>query len=269
MASTGLSAFHGTSLKQWQTVADVPANLQNKKPRLHRRGSCLVPSREGRLKLSAGSTASSALCPQALSRSYSLRARSHPPACRAGAEDRDQRLTCGCEWKRNSSAFEPLTVERRAAAWALKIQRSKEVDMKYPQIAVLVAAALVVSPITPALAQGGGGGGGGSGGGSGGASVSGGASDGGATTGTVGGGTNNGMNSQQTTPTQSTSKAQTNQDAKSAATSGSETTHSQSGEGAVSGPGVGVGTSTNGKPIGSPGSGLGSPENPVDARKLR
>jgi hypothetical protein len=37
----------------------------------------------------------------------------------------------------------------------------------------------------------------------------------------------------------------------------------------VSGPGVGVGTATNGKPIGSPGSGLGSPENPVDARKLR
>jgi len=37
----------------------------------------------------------------------------------------------------------------------------------------------------------------------------------------------------------------------------------------VSGPGVGIGTSTNGKPIGSPGSGLGSPENPVDARKLR
>ena len=129
------------------------------------------------------------------------------------------------------------------------------------RIAVLVAAAIVVSPIT-AFAQGGGGG---SGGGSGGAT--GGASSGGATTGATGGATNNGMNSRQTT--QSTSGTQTIQDQKNAVTSGSNTTPSQNGEGVVSGPGVGVGTSTNGKPIGSPGSGLGSPENPVDARKLR
>jgi hypothetical protein len=128
--------------------------------------------------------------------------------------------------------------------------------MKNRNIAVLVAAALAVSPITPALAQGGAGG---SGGGSGGASASGGASGGGATTGT-------GSNAQQTQPT---SQTQTIQDQKNAATTGSNTAPSQNDEGTVSGPGVGVGTATNGKPIGSPGSGLGSPENPVDARKLR
>lgn len=124
--------------------------------------------------------------------------------------------------------------------------------MKNRNIAVLVAAALAVSPITPALAQGGAGG-------SGGASASGGASGGGATTGT-------GSNAQQTQPT---SQTQTLQDQKNAATTGSNTAPSQNDEGTVSGPGVGVGTAANGKPIGSPGSGLGSPENPVDARKLR
>jgi hypothetical protein len=133
--------------------------------------------------------------------------------------------------------------------------------MKYRQIALLVAAALLVSPITPVLAQGGGGG---SGGGSGSASASGGASGGGATTGTAGGTTNSGTNSQQT---QSTSKTQTMQDQKNAVTSGSNTTPAQKGEGAVSGPGVGIGHATNGKPIGSQGSGLGSPENPVEGRK--
>ena len=85
------------------------------------------------------------------------------------------------------------------------------------RIAVLVAAAIVVSPIT-ALAQGGGGG---SGGGSGGAT--GGASSGGATTGATGGATNNGMNSQQTT--QSTSKTQTIQDQKNVVTSGTTPPH--------------------------------------------
>jgi hypothetical protein len=36
--------------------------------------------------------------------------------------------------------------------------------------------------------------------------------------------------------------------------------------GAVSAPGVGVGHAANGLPIGSPGSGLGSPEQPVDGK---
>ena len=129
--------------------------------------------------------------------------------------------------------------------------------MKNRNIAVLVAAALAVSPITPALAQGGAGS---SGGGSGGASASGGASGGGSTTGTAG------SNAQQTQPT---SQTQTLQDQKNAATTGSNTAPSQNDKGTVSGPGVGVGTAANGKPIGSPGSGLGSPEHPVDARKLR
>ena len=124
--------------------------------------------------------------------------------------------------------------------------------MKSQIVAVLFSAALVVSPIAVALAQGGGGSGGGSG------SASGGATSPGATTGTGGG-------MQQATP--QSSKAQAIQRQRDAATTGSEIAPSQPGEGVVGGPGVGVGHSANGMPIGAPGSGLGSPENPVDGRK--
>jgi hypothetical protein len=127
--------------------------------------------------------------------------------------------------------------------------------MKSQIVAVLFSAAMVVSPIAVALAQGGGGSGGGSGGANGSAS-------GGATSGTT---TATGGGMQQATP--QSSKAQAIQRQKDAATTGSETAPSQPGEGAVGGPGVGVGHSANGKPIGAPGSGLGSPENPVDVRK--
>ena len=128
--------------------------------------------------------------------------------------------------------------------------------MKSQMIAVMIAAALSASPIAVALAQGGGGSGGGSGGASG--SASGGATSQGATTGTGGG-------MQQATP--QSSKAQAIQRQRDAATTGSETAPAQPGDGAVGGPGVGVGHSANGKPIGAPGSGLGSPESPVDGRK--
>jgi hypothetical protein len=124
--------------------------------------------------------------------------------------------------------------------------------MKSQMIAVLIGAALSASPIAAALAQGGGGSGGASG------SASGGATSGGATTATGGG-------MQQATP--QSSKAQAIQRQKDAATTGSETAPSQPGDGAVGGHGVGVGHSATGKPIGAPGSGLGSPENPVDVRK--
>jgi hypothetical protein len=128
--------------------------------------------------------------------------------------------------------------------------------MKSRMLAVLITSALVASPMT-AFAQGGGG----SGGGSGGASASGGATGGGANT-----GANSGLNNQQTNSQQS-SKAQAIQDQRDAATTGKSSAPSQPGDDAVSGPGVGVGHSTNGRPIGTPGSGLGSPENPVDVRK--
>jgi hypothetical protein len=118
--------------------------------------------------------------------------------------------------------------------------------MKSQIVAVLFSAAMVVSPIAVALAQGGGGSGGGSGGANGSAS-------GGATSGTT---TATGGGMQQATP--QSSKAQAIQRQKDAATTGSETAPSQPGEGAVGGPGVGVGHSANGKPIGAPGSGLGS-----------
>ena len=114
--------------------------------------------------------------------------------------------------------------------------------MNNSKIAVLTAVALSISAMTPVLAQGGG------------------SAGGGATTGTAGG---------TALQTQPSSQTQSIQDQKNAATTGSNTAPAQNYEGAVSGPGVGVGTATNGKPIGSPGSGLGSPEDPVDAKKLR
>jgi hypothetical protein len=48
---------------------------------------------------------------------------------------------------------------------------------------------------------------------------------------------------------------------KAAAVQGTKTVPMPPESGAVSAPGVGVGTAANGLPIGSPGSGLGSPEN--------
>jgi hypothetical protein len=49
-------------------------------------------------------------------------------------------------------------------------------------------------------------------------------------------------------------------DQRRAVTTGSNTRPSESNSGVVSAPGVGVGHAANGLPIGSPGSGLGSPE---------
>lgn len=62
------------------------------------------------------------------------------------------------------------------------------------------------------------------------------------------------------TPTQSTVASEQN-----SAVTGMNTKATPTRGGAVSAPGVGVGHSANGLPIGSPGSGPGSPEQPIDS----
>ena len=119
--------------------------------------------------------------------------------------------------------------------------------------AIALLAATVAVLASPALAQGGGGAGGGAGGSAGHSSS--------ATTGSTGGSAGSSNSQQQS------SKANAIQEQTGAAVSGTKTAPSQSGDSTVSAPGVGVGHTSNGMAIGSPGSGLGSPEQPVDARK--
>jgi hypothetical protein len=62
-------------------------------------------------------------------------------------------------------------------------------------------------------------------------------------------------------------KNRTEQAEKKAAVSGSKTQRTPAGSGTVSAPGVGVGHAVNGKPIGMPGSGLGSRGNSTGPTK--
>ena len=137
---------------------------------------------------------------------------------------------------------------------------------------VILIMALLASA-APAFAQGAGGGAGGGAAGGGSAGVSGSAN--GASVGATGGtstavpttpgaqfknntsGTSTTTNSPQPTGTGSASSAQS-------AVNGSSTLPSSSPN-TVSAPGVGVGHSANGQPIGTPGSGVGSPQQPVDS----
>ncbi len=118
----------------------------------------------------------------------------------------------------------------------------------------LALSALAMLVITTAAYAQGGGAGGASGAGSGAAAGTGGTSASqGKTGGTTAGNRAAGENSQQQTD-------QIRRNEKNAATSGTNTQPSSSESGTVSAPGVGVGHAANGKPIGTPGSGLGSPE---------
>jgi hypothetical protein len=112
--------------------------------------------------------------------------------------------------------------------------------MRIQKVAFLVALAITV----PVHAQGGGGGGGA---GSGGASAS---------QGSTGGTTSSNPAAGKRSPAQAN---QIQQNEKKAATRGANTQPTPTGSGTVSAPGVGVGHAANGKPIGMPGSGLGSP----------
>ena len=123
--------------------------------------------------------------------------------------------------------------------------------MPVRKLALSVLAALVVT--MPAYAQGGGGGGGAGGAGSGAAAGTGGTSASqSATGGTTSGNPAAGRNTQHETN-------QIQQNEKNVATSGANTKPSSPQSGTVSAPGVGVGHAADGKPIGMPGSGLGSP----------
>jgi hypothetical protein len=89
---------------------------------------------------------------------------------------------------------------------------------------------------------------------------------GGAASGVAGSGTG-GTNQ---TPAVSQSQANTNKivaDEQSAAVKGTKTAPASVDSGVVSAPGVGVGHAANGQPIGTPGSGLGSPEDSVGSTK--
>jgi hypothetical protein len=120
-------------------------------------------------------------------------------------------------------------------------------------IALLVAAFLSGASL-PALAQGAGGGGGAAG-------ASGTAAPAGGTSGTTSNASTGGTAQQQTTAGQSNPAAIVRSE-QSAAVHGTKTIPAtgSAADGVVSAPGVGVGHSANGLPIGSPGSGLGSPE---------
>jgi hypothetical protein len=131
-----------------------------------------------------------------------------------------------------------------------------EREMASRKLAILTL--MTIALTTSALAQGAGGGGGGAG--SGAASGTSGAATGGAGT----GGTDENSNSAAQTQT-NTDKIVAGE--QSAAIKGTKTVATPGDSGAVSAPGVGVGHAANGQPIGSPGSGLGSPENSAGSTK--
>jgi hypothetical protein len=132
--------------------------------------------------------------------------------------------------------------------------------MQLSRFAVIFIAS-IVSASPPAMAQG-------AGGGSGGAAGAGSAGTGAATTagtGSAPSASSNGsqdetQNDPNNRPAPQSSTAKTVADEQKAARSGANTVAQP---GAVSAPGVGVGHAANGLPIGSPGSGPGSPEQPL------
>jgi hypothetical protein len=125
------------------------------------------------------------------------------------------------------------------------------------KLAILIATA--IASIAPALAQGGGGGGAGD------------ASAGASSSGMGGNndtGNANGSQSRNQNQNQQGTNGPSNANAVHNAETGANTKPMDASSGVVSAPGVGVGHSANGKPIGTSGSGPGSPEEPIDARKL-
>ena len=126
--------------------------------------------------------------------------------------------------------------------------------------AIFIASIVSASP--PAMAQGAGGGSGGaagagSAGGTGAATTAG---TGSAPSASSNGSQNETQNDPNNRPAPQSSTAKTVADEQKAARSGANTVAQP---GAVSAPGVGVGHAANGLPIGSPGSGPGSPEQPL------
>jgi hypothetical protein len=135
--------------------------------------------------------------------------------------------------------------------------------MQVYKFAVVLIASITGTSL-PAMAQGAGGGAGG-GAGSGAASAG--------STGTAGAnttsssanssGSQTGTQNDPNNPTPQSKTANTVAGEQKAAVSGTNTVAQP---GAVSAPGVGVGHAANGLPIGSPGSGPGSPEQPIDGK---
>jgi hypothetical protein len=141
-----------------------------------------------------------------------------------------------------------------------------EMNMVSRKLVLLTFAIMALT--TPALAQGGGGGGaGGAGGGSSGAASGDAGTGGSAGVSNSQSGNNTEDNNNRTkTRTPATNTEQIVAGEKDAAVHGTKTAPTAGVSGGVSAPGVGVGHTANGLPIGSPGSGLGSPEQPVDGK---
>jgi hypothetical protein len=110
-------------------------------------------------------------------------------------------------------------------------------------------------------------GGAGSGGGASSAGSGGVASGGSASSGNSAATTQSGAQSGQDKSGISTTTTGNNMSPAQRAQTGVDTRPQNEAPGAVSAPGVGIGHSENGLPIGSPGSGRGSPEDPVDIKK--
>jgi hypothetical protein len=133
--------------------------------------------------------------------------------------------------------------------------------MTSAKLAILTIAFLASASL-PATAQGSGGGGGSGSGGTGGGASAGGSS--GAGTGGTTRASSTDSSARITNPQTPTEKAVATE--QNSAVKGTNTKEASPGSGAVSAPGVGVGHAANGLPIGSPGSGLGSPEQPAGSK---
>ena len=132
----------------------------------------------------------------------------------------------------------------------------------YKFAVVLIASIASTSP--PAMAQGAGGGaGGGAGTGSANTTTAGTAGPSATSAPASSNGSQTGTQNDPNNPSPQSKTANTVADEQKAAVSGVNTVAQP---GAVSAPGVGVGHAANGLPIGSPGSGPGSPEQPIDGK---
>jgi hypothetical protein len=169
-----------------------------------------------------------------------------------------KKLTCCAPQDAADCGEEPGKEQSSLVCFVLIVSQPGVTIMQVYKFAVVLIASITGASL-PAMAQGAGGGAGSGSASAGstgttGASISGPANSSGSQTGTQ----NNPNN-----PTPQSKTTNTVAGEQKAVVSGANTVAQP---GAISAPGVGVGHAANGLPIGSPGSGLGSPEQPIDGR---
>lgn len=161
----------------------------------------------------------------------------------------------------SSAHWRELTVRglgRNRGGSASLVRASKEALM-VRSARIFIAAMIIAGLPIAALAQGGGGGGGGGGAGAGGAGGASGSGTGSASSGTGGTGATGGTST--AVPTQPGTTSMSNSNG-TGTTTGQAQTQAPSNQVSPALPRGRVGTAPNGRPIGSPGSGPGSPEQP-------